>query len=79
MSNRWLEPKNDYKKLIKCPSLTRVDPEGYSIKIRSKMIRKMILDMKGGSWVDMKHGNDEEMKKRRCPGDDWKISPQKVS
>ena len=47
MSDRWLEPKNDYKKLIKCPNLTRDDPKGYSIKIRSKWVERWFHTWKG--------------------------------
>ena len=46
MTDRWLEPKNDYEKLKKCSNLTRVDLVGYSIEIRFKSSRKMMLDMK---------------------------------
>ena len=38
--DRWLEPNFDYKVETKCPNLTRVDLEGYSIKIRSKWVER---------------------------------------
>ena len=47
MTDRWLEPKNDYQKLIKCPNLTRVDPKGYNIKIRSKQIERWFHTCEG--------------------------------
>ena len=40
MTYRWLEPKNDYVKVTECLSLTRVDHEGYNIKIRSNQVER---------------------------------------
>ena len=40
MIDRLLEPKNDYYRVTEYPSLTRADPKGYNIKIRSKRVER---------------------------------------
>ena len=62
MTDRWLEPKNDYKKLIQCPSLTRVDPVGYSIKIRSNLVERWFWTWKSEFESIWKWWRHEEMK-----------------
>ena len=38
MTNKWLEPHIDCQEVIEGPSLTRVDQEGWNIKIKSNKV-----------------------------------------
>ena len=40
MTNMWLKPKSDHEEVIKCPSLTKVDQEGWRIKTRWNQVEE---------------------------------------